>query len=251
MVAENYYAHEITTAFASVAIGFDCGLMAFAPLVQYLLDSVGLWWTFRALAGTSLIGLLGVIFYQPLKDKSEFEPDVQSGNNTINTADTYHVKQRLLPNRAEKGWCGTLIDSILTRFSKIFKFYMKVDFILFCFAFSCYSWNANSIYMFLPLKGNNERLSNPQVSSLLVIYGCCGIAIRLLVIFIPYHNFKVTVVGTGFSFLLIGCVSPIAPVITTYPAHAVYAAVMGSTVGRWHIYHLIFVSLGPYIDGFK
>ena len=247
VVSQNYLIEHMTVGFAVVATGFECGLMIFSPLVQYLLDTVGLRWTFRVMAGLSLVGLLGVLFYKPLhnvksaatKQRNEYE-DINKDNKLSATKSDMSLRsadeQKTFLIESEETGCCSSCGSMMSRFADNFRYYLRLDFILFGLAFFCYSWTCDTPFTFLPLRAQKADLTGSQSSMLLIIYGCCGIAVRVFIILLPCENFKITVITTGLCLFIAGAVSPLTPILKSYSAFAIYSAVLGSTLGEQGIY---------------
>ena len=221
-------------AFAIVSTGFEAGMMIFGPFLQLLLDKCGWRCAQRVLALITFCGgVCGIIVYTELPkttDKSD-RTDTSSGDH-----DEGEDQTLLRQIETKKEGCSAQLRA---RFLEICRFYRRPEFILLGISFFCYTWSYDSPYTFLPLRAQSLGISAIQSSTILAIFGLSGIIARLVVLFIPYDNFKITVFATGGCLMAAGVLSICISYFTSYTLLAVYAGLLGSTLGKSFIICLI------------
>ena len=230
LVAGNFWENRMQMAFTVVTLGFETGLMLLGPLIQVLTDSIGWRSTERVLAVMTLaVGLCAVLVYKPLPVQP-IEPEIVIECNGFNKESSFKTDTEndpLLESSSESSqW-----EAFKARFIETWKFYIRLDFLLLGIGFFGFTWSYDSPYIFLPMRAQTLGIEALKSTTLLTIFGLSGIVVRVILLFIPFGSFKLTVASTGCCLFFAAVISLFMPLFTNYTSLAVYSALLGSTLG--------------------
>ena len=227
IVTENYWINNLYVGIAIITTGFEAGLMAFGPLLQVLLDTIGWRNTQRVIGAMCSFGLLGVIAFKPLPSKPQCHLD-NDQMERLNENESSEKTLILQKNDQKQSCCGSLVG----RFVDIWRFYCQIDFLLFCFAYFCYTWSYDAPFTLLPTLAESYNIPSTKASTLLTLFGVSGIVIRILTILVPGEKMLLTVIGLLVAFFISGLSSLLTPLCYDYTTLVVYSLCIGSTLGK-------------------
>ena len=231
IVIENYWENHLYLAMAAIATAFETGLMAFGPIMQALLDSIGWRDSQRVFAGVVLIGLIAVLAYKPIhKENKHDENDSKESPKLDNSEYKAKEKTVLLSNEENDRCCGNLTN----RFYDLWGFYCNIDFILFGASYFCYTWSYDAPFTFLPMLAQSYNIVGSKYSTLLTMFGVSGIIVRVATVLLPKQKLKRILVVLGVMLIFNSVTSALVPLCTNYHTLAIYSVCIGSVLCKYN-----------------
>ena len=228
IVTQSYFEKRIYIGMAFTSVGFESGLLVFGPLVQALLDNIGLRYTLRALAGITMSGLFGTVFYAPLSNENHVENICKTSEDADVFAGSERASLLTGANHQERSRIGRLIDSLTDKLMSC----CRLDVFMFGASFFCYTWASDAPCTFLPLHAHRCDIGSKQAATLLSVLGVSCILFRIIILLLPFDTMKPTVIGTGIALSVAGFSSTMVPYCTTYLTLVIYCICLGCTLGK-------------------
>ena len=225
-VVQNYFEDNMVESCAFILIGFQTGLIAIGPLIQLCLNIASWRWAMRMLALVCLPTLMGVVVFTPIKHNINAHQEEQ----TLFCENGAGIANEKITS--ELHFIEEIPQTMLQRFLRFIKFYLRGDFVLSAAAFFCFQWVYICPCAFLPLRAQTLGISDMDSSFLLTIFGAGGLVLRLFLVLVS-HQLKRLVLMTEISFSIAAITSLAVPFCRSYLTLSCYSAVSGITLGEY------------------